>query len=380
MDSDILLSIVIPTYNRYKYLEGCLRATCSIESNQMEVIIQDNTADNSLIFPIMNSINDSRIKYFHKEDRVTVSENCDIGVSHATGKYICLLGDDDTICSNIIDLVKEMDNRNIDTCVFGICTYHWPDLIDQLPNLNCFETIKRKWEIHYVNSMDILKSGLKQAFQSITEFPRVYHAIASRKIMNKIKNKAGTYFPGPSPDMANAIGCTLYSKVHIRTDIPVMISGYGGVSTGGMGRKRQHKGSLTDKPWLPKNILDIWDKKIPQLWMGDTIWPASAVTALKALSREDLIKELNYGVIYGETLIHERSSLKDIMPCQVSFLEFCTMWKHIIARILKKVINIGEPKKIVLSKAPISLIQAKEIQDKENLKYSISEVFLEKVC
>ena len=29
---EILLSVVIPTYNRYKYLKGCLEATKKIES------------------------------------------------------------------------------------------------------------------------------------------------------------------------------------------------------------------------------------------------------------------------------------------------------------------------------------------------------------
>jgi len=375
MESNILLSIAIPTYNRYQYLEDCLKATCTIKSERMEIIVQDNTEDNAKGVEIVRRINDERVKYFYTKEHITVSENCSAAIENARGKYVCLLGDDDTVCDNIIDLVEEMQRQGVDTCVFGISIYHWADLLNQVPSLNCFEGVERTGIVTNVNPIDILRKSLKEGLQSISELPRVYHAIASKEVLNKIKELTGTYFPGPSPDMANAMGCALFSKNHVHVDIPVMISGYGGTSTGGMGRKRQHRGSLQDKPWLPKNILEIWDKKIPRLWLGHTIWPASAITAFRALGREDLVEKINYGVIYAEVLMHEKSCIKEIVTCHVSFAEFFEMFLHIVRRVVVRVIKKDKRKQEVLSRDAISLIEAKRLQDKENSKFPISEAF-----
>ncbi len=377
MDNEILLSIAIPTYNRYQYLEDCLKATCSINSEKMEIVVQDNSENNAAGIKIIQSINDKRIKYFHTKEHITVSENCSASIEHSSGKYVCLIGDDDTVCDNIIDLVEEMEKYDVDTCVFGINKYFWPDLLQQVPTMNCYVGQERFGGVTYKEPMDILYRALKNGFQTIGEIPRVYHAIASRDTLEKIKEKTGSFFPGPSPDMANGVGCTLSSKKHIEVDIPIMVSGYGGKSTGGMGRKRQHRGSLENKPWLPKNIMEIWDKKIPKLWLGNTIWPASAVTALRAFDRPDLINKLNYGVVYAEVLLHDRSCVRDVFSCHVSCKELCIMMSRAFKRVVKKLFKQGGKKTIIINKAPISLIEAKRIQDEYNHKYQIRDAFRE---
>ena len=55
MNDGILLTIAIPTYNRYQYLEGCLKATCTIEFSRMEIVVQDNTEDNARGLEIIHS-------------------------------------------------------------------------------------------------------------------------------------------------------------------------------------------------------------------------------------------------------------------------------------------------------------------------------------
>lgn len=377
MGEDILLSIVIPTYNRYQYLEGCLRSICTVNSNKFEIVVQDNSEDNSQGISIVETINDDRIKYFYIKGHMPVCDNNDAAINNSKGKYVCLLGDDDTVCENIISLIEEMDKRNIDTCVFGITTYHWPDLMKQKHSLNCFESVKYSGMIVKRDPQKILDKYLREGFQDISEMPRVYHAISSRKVLNEIRIKTGSYFPGPSPDMANAVGCALFSKYHIQIDVPVMVSGYGGKSVGGMGRMNQHRGALTDKPWLPKNTLEVWDPKIPQLWMGDTIWPASAISSLKAMHRDDLVLKMNYGAVYGELLIHEKSLRVATMNYTISFSDFCRMINRVIFRICKKIFRIGSKKTIVISSTPIDLIEAKRIQDKENESYVLSKLFTE---
>ena len=44
-----LLSIVIPTKDRYKYLKGTVDVLSKLDPSQIEIIVQDNTNDNSEI-------------------------------------------------------------------------------------------------------------------------------------------------------------------------------------------------------------------------------------------------------------------------------------------------------------------------------------------
>lgn len=368
MDNRPVISVVIPTYNRYKYLKDCLSATLSIPSSKLEIVVQDNTEDNSDILPFIESIDDKRLVYNHLPDHVDVSKNCDLAVEKANGEYVCLIGDDDTVCSNIVDLAEFMRVNAIDTCVFGICTYHWPDLLQRVPSLNCFESPLFKGYFAYCDTKKLLYSCLNSGIQSIKFLPRAYHAIASKALLLSVKEKTGSFFPGPSPDMANAMACTLHSQKHLQTDLPVMISGYGESSGGGQGRQNLHKGSLRDKPWLPDNIEEIWDSKIPRLWMGNTIWPASAIAALKVLGREDLLKEVNYGAICAETLYHDPGSFKEVVACDLKLSDFGQMVIHGIKRVAKRISDNGlNSKEFALCvKDPITIMEAKYMQETLN--------------
>jgi len=65
MENSILLSIIIPTKNRYKYLKECLISLNMINSTQFEIIVQDNSDDNKAFFKVFISILIQKIK-FHK--------------------------------------------------------------------------------------------------------------------------------------------------------------------------------------------------------------------------------------------------------------------------------------------------------------------------
>ena len=375
-NDELLLSIVIPTFERYEYLRECLKAAVSIVSEEIEFVVQDNTKDNEEIVPFIERMGDKRIKYYHEERRMTVSENSDQAIEHSRGKYICMIGDDDTVCSNIVDLAKCMKQYSIDTCCFGICKYIWPDLLEQVPLLFCYEIEKTDMYFTYKNPKDLLHACLSSGVHDITNLPRVYHAISSRRILEQIKDRTGTYFPGPSPDMANAVATMLLSSKHVQTEIPIMISGYSGKSTGGLGKRGLHKGALKGRASLPKNILEIWDNRIPRLWMGDTIWPASAITSLKAMGYESMRDEIDFSIIYASVLAHA-GELGAVLECGVTPFDVLGMIKYAIKKCFDKYLRRKKETKniIVKIKRPFSLCIAKDIQDTINNNYSIEKAF-----
>lgn len=375
MKEEILLSIIIPTYNRYEYLIESLDVMAdTIESRQVEIVVQDNTVDNTAIVDYLKKKNDERIKYFHVSERLTVSENSSRAILNSKGKFLIFIGDDDAVCNTIMDVVKYMNDYDIDACTFKSVVYHWPDLIEKVSSLDTFISPQISEHIEVCNSKLILREEIKNGLQSLFDFPRVYHAIITRNVLDKLMDKTGTFFPGPSPDMANAAPCCFFAKKQIKIQIPLMISGYSLASGGGLGRQRKHTGSLKGKDWLPKDVEEKWDQKIPLLWLQCTIWPASAVEALRRVGEDSVLKNLNYGIIYGETIIQTKQrGIIPVLKCKPTIKEIFVMIKYIIGRIVEKLTR--KPTDDIVNNEIITLRDATTYQNKLNDSVNISEAF-----
>lgn len=307
--SNVLLSVVIPTYNRYEYLQSCLEVTSSIKSDQLEIVVQDNTEDNSEILPVIERIGDSRIKYYHIAEHISVVENSDYAVKHAIGKYICMIGDDDTICSSMLDAAAFCDVNSIEACMSLIPGFNWPGMTfsgKKEPNLFILE--KATGEVIKIDAQEVLKHAVLSAEGLPRQMPRVYHGFVSKECLNKIYEKCGTFFPGPSPDMANATAVSLVVKKAVLIKDYLMVSGYGRRSARGEGNRKEHFGKISEKPWLPKDTESRWYPNIPKVFSGETIFAQSLIEALNLMDQGDLAKKYNFGSLYAMFFAHHPSA------------------------------------------------------------------------
>tara|TARA_B100001093_G_scaffold468498_2_gene488530 strand:+ start:1558 stop:2448 length:891 start_codon:yes stop_codon:yes gene_type:complete len=98
--SDILFSVIIPTYNRdcfiTKTIESVLNQTCS----SFELIIVDDGSTDSTE-KVVREIEDPRIKYFKKENAERGAAR-NFGVNKAKGDYITFLDSDDLLYSKYL--------------------------------------------------------------------------------------------------------------------------------------------------------------------------------------------------------------------------------------------------------------------------------------
>ena len=125
--SNPLLSIVVPTYNRYPYLKKLIELIDSFHEDEIELVIHDNTEDNSEILSYLDAHNYNNILYCHRKDHIPVTLNSDLAILNSTGKYVCFIGDDDGVIRNILDYVKWMDENGIDSLRSEPpISYSWP--------------------------------------------------------------------------------------------------------------------------------------------------------------------------------------------------------------------------------------------------------------
>ena len=91
----MLISIIIPIYNKEKYLDDCIKSVIYQEYDNLEIIlINDGSQDNSERIINKWIAKDQRIKYIAQENKgVAYARNK--GISIANGEYIFLLDADD---------------------------------------------------------------------------------------------------------------------------------------------------------------------------------------------------------------------------------------------------------------------------------------------
>jgi len=85
--------IIIPLYNKEKYIEQTLKSVSTQNFENFEIIVvNDGSTDNSI--SIVEGFDDNRIKLIHQKNQ-GVSEARNTGIKEAKGDYIALLDADD---------------------------------------------------------------------------------------------------------------------------------------------------------------------------------------------------------------------------------------------------------------------------------------------
>lgn len=294
-----LLSIVIPTKDRYEYLEQLIDLILSFKSREIEIVIQDNTYNNTRILRYLDSRDTSSIRYDHISEQISISLNSDKAILNSSGKYVCFIGDDDGVTRFIVDCVKWMDSKNIGILRSEYAIHKWPSfhsprmmkisgtLLTGVFDNKCTE----------YDSIECLNKLLSSGINNLKEMPKVYNGIVRRDILDRVYNKCGTFFPGPSPDMANAVSlCTIENKFY-KINCPIIIGGHSSHLGGDTHRYSKNWGPLNEQRFISQKAQDEWSPMIPKVWSSCTVWPQSAISALVAMDETKLLQLIDYDMV-----------------------------------------------------------------------------------
>lgn len=299
-----LVSIVIPTKDRYKYLPQVVDLIMGYGLDDLEVVVQDNSMNNATFLDHISKYKDDiRFVYNYTKEWVAIRDNLDAGIRASHGEYVCVIGDDDAVLSNIIECVRWMKREKIDVLIPLIIQYNWPDYITDsknrasgilfYPKDTSFENRPQ-----FISPLETLNESIHNGFINRGRLPLCYHGIASRKVLERVYSVGGHYSPGPSPDIAAGVALSLTAERYARTDYPVIISGASAMHGGGIRKLRGRISDIDNVPFLPKNAKHDWEKTLPLYWCGETVWPESAMKALRYMGRADLLSDINYNKIY----------------------------------------------------------------------------------
>lgn len=112
------ISIIVPVYNAAQYLKTCIDSLVGQTWKDIEIIlINDGSTDNSEEI-CKTYLSDSRVIY-HYQENAGVSTARNVGLSLATGDYICFVDSDDWL---ELDALERLQKETADIVIYNF--YH----------------------------------------------------------------------------------------------------------------------------------------------------------------------------------------------------------------------------------------------------------------
>lgn len=180
----MVLSILIPTYNRSKYLEKNIHLLTGFIAkgqltSEVEIVISNNCSpDNTdeLVESLINKNPSFSIRYFKQSENIGLENNALFVLKQAKGEYVMYLGDDDYIDYNYLIQAVEYLNKNPNT--YNIIPSYVPvdfngekisagrdvSLLSSLSKKGFENCVKNSWRGHQLSGLILKCKNLHEAY------------------------------------------------------------------------------------------------------------------------------------------------------------------------------------------------------------------------
>ncbi len=278
----MILSIVIPTKGRNEYLVKTVRTILNMTLPDVEILVQDNNEVSDIFSYFESEIELGLVRYFHEPKPLSFVDNFELAISRVQGDYITLIGDDDLINPEILDIVTIARQEKIDAIVpANKLHFLWPDsklvskTLNGLASDSILFTIKKfNGAVEPVCAKTELDKVLKNGGVDYlkTKMPRLYHGIVSKKVIDAIRTAEGSVFGGLTPDIYVSSKISQYAEKVVYFDYPLTIPGACNKSGSVASASGAHTGLLKDAPHFKYRGQYEWSSLVPKIYSVETIW------------------------------------------------------------------------------------------------------------
>lgn len=301
MDNLPLLSIAIATKDREYYCIESVKTMLGMNLEDVEIIIADNSKGNTL-HEYINEIDSPQIKYTHTSEPLNFIQNFNNCIELASGRYVIMIGDDDIVRKEIIQIVRWMMENNISSVSpKKFIEYYWPDSNSEGSENGSLKVPEFSSNIEISINNDNLIKLAKYGFISYLSFPlsKIYHGIIDRNVLIRIKEITGNYFGAASPDIYSCLAISSLVEKNYMIDYPYTISGVCPKSGSAIAAKTGLASKLEEGVFLKDRKDNYqWDAWVPRFHSVETLWAESAIKSLREMKRNDILNHFNPYILY----------------------------------------------------------------------------------
>jgi glycosyltransferase involved in cell wall biosynthesis len=172
-ENNILISVVIPSYNRASLLPRTIESIIKQKINDIEIIIADDgSKDNTEQVVKELSKKHPFIRYIKNPINKGEAAARNLGIKAVTGKYVAFLDSDDEWLPNKLSLQLDLIENNPDKYDLVICDYY---LVDESGHK---ELIQPRFPQKKFSSKNLLQQGCNVSFGSTS--------LLKAKVLDKI--------------------------------------------------------------------------------------------------------------------------------------------------------------------------------------------------
>lgn len=302
MVAKYLLSIVVATKNREKYAISAIESILAIDSDNLQLVVQDNSDSLTLKMHVEENFNDPRLVYSYIPPPLSSIGNFNAALALATGDYVCLIGDDDGVNPEILAAAEVAKKYDWDALTpKPRANYLWngagvPSTLFTRVRERSIVVQQFSGDAEMVSPEPELKKLLRNGgvYYLRYKMPKLYHGLVKRQVLEEIQNRTGSYLGGLSPDIFSSVAISIIARSVAFVDYPLTIPGACGVSTSALSQTGKHTGELKDAPHFRDRTGYRWNNLVPPVYSPETIWVDSIISTLVAMNRRELIEDLNF--------------------------------------------------------------------------------------
>ena len=316
--SPFLLSIVIPTRNRFDCASACI-AAASIAAPNAQIVIAASRDGNELADHVAGlQVSTGRIDYRRSPKDANVVENFEFALTHCEGDYVIFTGDDDLVGPQIEEVAAWAKQGGVDAVVpygnrFGVA-YYWPGVDSKYFGAAYSGKVFVWSATGRANEVDPqleLRRAERHVGRGLSLLPRIYHGLVRRETLMEAKSRFGALFGGVSPDIYSAILIAMVARRVVHLDFPFFIPGASPRSEAGSGAARTDRVPFDESPYLKRFKGLRWNPLMPRFFSPYTVWGYSMVEGMQVAGLN--VTALTYARIYVRCLVYCFSYRREIL-------------------------------------------------------------------
>lgn len=222
------VSLIIPTRERATYLGHALATCLANPDDDVEIIVVDN-ASTDCTADVVGRVSDPRLRYVRGERRVSMRDNFERGLLHATGEFVGFLGDDDGIFPFTVSEIRRIAAMfpQAQAIAAARAFYWWPDLQAARRNM---ALLPRRAGVELRHSGEELKKLLRTS--NYYDLPCIYHGFVKRSMLTELSQRHGRFFLSSNVDIYSAVAVSAQDVAFAFSEAPLFINGGSSRSNG----------------------------------------------------------------------------------------------------------------------------------------------------
>ncbi len=245
-------SLVIPTLQRSDTLRHALATLVHQAYDDFEIVVQNNGRDVETE-AVIASFKDRRIRHFWSDAILPMTENWETALANTTGEFVTFVGDDDGLFPDACRVAAEIFARtDVEILSWRQFCYYWPNYIYPTLRNRLIADVDYDVGIRLISSWDHLKKFYRFMVH-YSQLPMIYNSFVGRRVIERVKGRAGRYFLGISPDLTSGLVNAVCTKEFAVVTRPLSMTGVSGHSTG-------HNAVLSPPGWaIPEHVKQDMD-------------------------------------------------------------------------------------------------------------------------